>query len=88
MLWFHSAKCVLLFHKFKFTVTVQRRFYTVLAKECQYNAVRVVDFATSKNLDFKSTMFPYYNILKYTWTCPEGKMRNQIDHVLICRRRH
>jgi hypothetical protein len=32
------------------------------------NRVRVVNFATSKNLIVKSTMFPYCNIRKFTWT--------------------
>jgi hypothetical protein len=49
---------------------------------------RVVNFATSKNLFVKSTMFPHCNIHKYTWTSPEGKTHNQIDHVLIDRRQH
>jgi hypothetical protein len=41
------------------------------------NGVRVVNFATSKNLVVKSTMF-----------LPEGKTHNQIDQVLIDRKRH
>jgi endonuclease/exonuclease/phosphatase family metal-dependent hydrolase len=52
------------------------------------NGVRVVNFATSKNLIAKSTMFPHSNIHKFTWTSPDGKMHNQIDHILIDRRRH
>ncbi|PNF27989.1 hypothetical protein B7P43_G14203 [Cryptotermes secundus] len=52
------------------------------------NGVRVVNFATSKNLTVKSTMFPHHNIHKFTWTFPDGKIHNQIDHVLIERRRH
>jgi hypothetical protein len=47
------------------------------------NGVRVVNFTTSKNLTVKSTMFPYYHIHKFTWTCPDGKKHNQIDHILI-----
>jgi hypothetical protein len=43
------------------------------------NGVRVVNFATSKNLDFKSTMFPHRSIHKYTWTSPDGKTHKQID---------
>jgi hypothetical protein len=45
-----------------------------------------VNIATSKNLVVKSTMFPHRDIHKYTWTSPDGKTNNQIDHVLIDRR--
>jgi hypothetical protein len=48
-----------------------------------YNGIKVVNFVTSKNLTFKSTMLPHYNIHKYTWTTPDGKSHNQIDHILI-----
>jgi endonuclease/exonuclease/phosphatase family metal-dependent hydrolase len=51
------------------------------------NGVRVVNFATSKKLVVKSTMFPHSKIHKYTWTSPDGKTHNQIDHVLVDRRR-
>jgi exonuclease III len=37
------------------------------------SGVRVVKFATSKNLVVKSTMFPHRKIHKHTWTSPEGK---------------
>jgi hypothetical protein len=50
--------------------------------------VRVINFTTSINLVVKSTTFPHHNIDKYTWTSPEGNTHNQIDHVLIDRRRH
>jgi endonuclease/exonuclease/phosphatase family metal-dependent hydrolase len=52
------------------------------------NGVRVVNFATSKNLIVKSTMIPHCNIHTFTWTSPDGKTHNQIDHILIDRRRH
>jgi hypothetical protein len=52
------------------------------------NGVRIVNFATSKNLVVKSTMFPHRNIHKYTWTSPDGQTHNQIDHILIDRRWH
>jgi hypothetical protein len=47
------------------------------------NGVRTVNTATPKNLVVKSTMFPHRNIHKYTWTSPDGKTHNQIDHILI-----
>jgi hypothetical protein len=52
------------------------------------NGVRVVNFTTSKNLVAKSTMFPHRGIHKYTWTSPDGKTHNQIDHIFIDRRRY
>jgi hypothetical protein len=52
------------------------------------NGVRVVNFATSKNLVVQSTMFPHRSIHKYTCTSPDGKRHNQNDHILIDRRRH
>jgi hypothetical protein len=52
------------------------------------NGVRVVNFATPKKLVFKSTMLPHCKIHKHTWTSPEGNTDNQIEHVLIDRRRH
>jgi endonuclease/exonuclease/phosphatase family metal-dependent hydrolase len=51
------------------------------------NGVRVVNCATSKNLIVKSTTFPHRDIHKHTWTS-DGVTHNQIDHVLIDKRRH
>jgi endonuclease/exonuclease/phosphatase family metal-dependent hydrolase len=56
-----------------------------LHEDSNDNGVRVVNFSTSENLVVKSTMFPHRNIHKYTWTSPDGKTNNQIDHVLIDR---
>jgi len=52
------------------------------------NGMTIFTFATLKNLVVKSTMFPHRNIHKYTWTSTGGKTHNQIDHILIDRRRH
>jgi len=58
-----------------------------LHQDSNNNGVRIVNFATSKNL-VKSTMFPHRNIHKYTWTSPDGQTHKHIDHVLIDRRWH
>jgi hypothetical protein len=52
------------------------------------NGVRVVQFPTSKNLIVESTTFPPRNIYKHNWTSPDGITHNQINHVLIEKRRH
>ena len=57
-----------------------------LHQESNDNGVRTVNFATSKNVVVKSTMFPHRNIHKYIWASPYGKTNNQIHHILIDRR--
>jgi len=59
-----------------------------LHQDSNENGVRLVNFATLKILLVKSTMFPHRNIHKYTWTSPDCKTHNPIDHVLIDRRWH
>ena len=59
-----------------------------LNQDSNDNGVRLVNFATSKNLVVKSTIFPHRNIHKYTCTSPDGQTHNQIDHILIDRRWH
>jgi len=53
-----------------------------LHQDSNDNWVRIVNFATSKNLVVKSTIFPYRNIHKYSWTSHDGKTHNQIDRML------
>jgi len=43
-----------------------------LHQDSNDNGVRIVNFATSKNLIVKNTSFPRQNIHKYTWTSPDG----------------
>jgi hypothetical protein len=50
------------------------------------NGVKIVQFATSKNLVFKRKMFRHRNIHKYTWNSPDGKTHSQIYHTLTDRR--
>jgi hypothetical protein len=54
---------------------------TVCNKISNENGVRLIKFATSKNLTVKSTMFPHCNIYKFNWTTPDGKTDNQTDHI-------
>jgi hypothetical protein len=56
-----------------------------LPQDSNDNGVRIVNFATSKNLVVKITMFNYRNIHKYTWTYNDGQTHNQIDNILIDR---
>ena len=55
--------------------------------ESNDNGTRLVNFATYKNIVAKSTNFPHRNIHKYTWTSPDGITHNQIDHVLVAKKR-
>jgi len=54
----------------------------IVHQDSNDNGVRTGNFATSKNLVVKSTMFPHRNICKCNWTSPDGKTHNQIDHIL------
>jgi hypothetical protein len=52
-----------------------------LRKISNDNGVRLVNFA-------QSSVFSHHSIHKYTWMFPDGKTHNQIDHILVDRRRH
>jgi hypothetical protein len=52
------------------------------------NWVRVVNFAASKNLIIKIAMFPHRKINKFTLTSLDWKAHNQIDHILVDKRRN
>jgi hypothetical protein len=83
----------ILFGDFNAKVCRENIFKPTIGNESSHeisndNGVRIVNFATSKNLVVKSTMFPHREIRKHIWTSPEGNTHNQIDHTLIDRRRH
>jgi hypothetical protein len=44
-----------------------------LYQDSSGNGLKIVNFATSKNLVVKSTMFPQLNVHKYTWTSLDGR---------------
>lgn len=50
------------------------------------NGMKLISFSVGKGLCIKSIMFPRKEIHKYTWVSPDGKYKNQIDHVLINKR--
>jgi hypothetical protein len=52
------------------------------------NGVRMVYFATSKNVIVKSTIFLHRNIYEFISTSPDSKTQNQIYHILIDRKRY
>ena len=47
------------------------------------NGERFVEFCPTNGLVITSTSFPHKDINKYTWTSPDGRIRNQIDHVVV-----
>ena len=51
------------------------------------NGQSLVDFAAAENMVVSSTSFPYREIHKQTWRSPVGKANNEIDHILIYKRK-
>jgi endonuclease/exonuclease/phosphatase family metal-dependent hydrolase len=62
--------------------------YQSLHEASSDNGVRIINFSTLKNLIVKSTTFPHHDIHKHTWNSPDCVTHNQIDHVLIDKRRY
>ena len=46
----------------------------------------LVDFAISNQLTIKNTMFQKHPRRLYTWTSPDGKIKNQVDFILTEKR--
>ena len=49
------------------------------------NGERLLDLCASRDLCIGGTLFPHKDIYKYTWTAPNSKYKNQIDHICISR---
>ena len=47
------------------------------------NGERLLDFCDINNLVIGGTLFPHRDIHKLTWNSPNGRDRNQIDHLMI-----
>ena len=48
------------------------------------NGERFVEFCRRNDMAITSTMYPHPEIYKYTWTSPDQRTRNQIDHLAVC----
>ena len=47
------------------------------------NGERLVDLSGTNNLVIGGTIFPHREIHKLTWISPNGRDKNQIDHIII-----
>ncbi|XP_055387796.1 craniofacial development protein 2-like [Condylostylus longicornis] len=50
------------------------------------NGERLRDIAEQHGLVIGGTIFPHKEIPKYTWVSPDGRTKNQIDHICIAQR--
>ncbi|XP_025406282.1 uncharacterized protein LOC112680412 [Sipha flava] len=57
-----------------------------LHSESNENGNKLISFAVARNMVISSTMFPHKNIHKQTWISPCGRIKNQIDHIVVDRR--
>jgi hypothetical protein len=71
--------------RFSFTIGEKGYFQKAVGNESLHqgskdNGIRILNFATSKNVVVKSTILPHRNIHKHTWTSSDRKVHNQIIH--------
>ena len=45
--------------------------------------LRLLEFAEMNNLVFTNTLYPHKLSRRWTWTSPNGSIKNQIDYILI-----
>lgn len=50
------------------------------------NGERLTGICMEHSLSVGGTLFPHKEIHKYTWTSPDGRTRNQIDHICISKK--
>lgn len=54
-----------------------------LVGERSNNGERFVASCMDNNMAITTTQYPHKDIHKYTWTSPDGRTKNQIDHIAI-----
>lgn len=54
-----------------------------LMAERSDNGERFVASCMENNMAITTTQYPHKDIHKYTWTSPDGRTKNQIDHIAI-----
>jgi mRNA deadenylase 3'-5' endonuclease subunit Ccr4 len=54
-----------------------------LHDEFNTNGIMMTDFAVTRKLVISSTKFPHKSVHKEIWISPDGRTRNQVDHVMI-----
>ena len=54
-----------------------------LGDNANENGAQFISFCAANRMVIGGTLFRQKDIYKYTWTSPDGKYRNQIDHIAI-----